>query len=164
MRLSEMVMHDSWGNLSLFTKKTKMAKEIVDVFALPPSISAVIPSFHNLLMGLTPMEMQQMFPWHPSGPCDPFSSPFFFFEWHPVLFHLFLFTVSYDAWPCWVSDPLYSECPLNHRIKNKQSRPSHPSRSWQDVFEQKPTSKPLFLFTYFCCDAWGCIYTWPRFI
>lgn len=145
-------------------KKTKMAKEIVDVFALPPSISAVIPSFHNLLMGLTPVEMQQMFPWHPSGPCDPFSSLFFSFL-SDILFFSIFFCLQFPTMLGLVEYLiLYSVCSLNHGIKNKQSRPSHPSRSWQDVFEQKPTSKPLFLFTYFCCDAWGCIYTWPRFI
>ncbi len=69
-----MVMHDSSGNL--FVYKENKARSLV--FSQTANVllslrlnSRVISSFHNLLKGFALVEMQQMFPWHPSGPRDP---------------------------------------------------------------------------------------------
>lgn len=71
---TEMVMHDLSGNL--FVYKENKARSLV--FSQTANVllslrlnSRVISSFHNLLKGFALVEMQQMFPWHPSGPCDP---------------------------------------------------------------------------------------------
>lgn len=62
---SEMVMHDSSRNL--FVYKENKARSLVFsqaanvLLSLSPN-SRVISSFHNLLKGLAPVEMQQMFP------------------------------------------------------------------------------------------------------
>lgn len=127
------------------------------------------PSFHQCC---NPQLSQPVDGTHPCGNATdvPLTSIWslwsFLFLLFDVLFSMLCF-LQYPNMHCFVTFLILctpSVFWLNDRIKNKRSRSSHSSRSWQDVSEQKPTSKPLFVFTYFCCDAWGCIYMRPWFI
>lgn len=124
-----MVMRDSSGNLFVYKEnkaRSSVFSQTANVFLSLRPNSRVIWSFHNLLKGFAPVEMQQMFPWHPSGPRDPVAC-------HTVKGFSFL-TVS--ACPrsggrapmpyAWLGYGATGELIQSPGIKNKHSSLSHP--------------------------------------
>lgn len=126
---SEMVMRNSSRNLFVYKENKACSlvfSQTANVLLSLSLNSRVISSFHNLLKGLALVEMQQMFPWHPSGPHDPVPC-------HTVKGFSF-WTVSACpqsggrspmsyAWPGYSATGDFTQSP---RIKNKHSSLSHP--------------------------------------